>query len=276
MLTEIQVTSSQGEQLALTLSDVSNGYIVKSISGLGPVDTELTSTDYASLDGAQLQAKRRVKRTMVFKIELIPGAFGLSVRELRKRLYRVFTYGEVSFAFMLAGESPLTNKGYVESFEPDLWAKEPTVDITVVCFDPNFEVPTVQTVTGASSTTNELSVMYDGMVDTGVVFSLIVTSATNGVTITNRHDSGLVETFAFPIVMAEGDELRISTVPGNKYVVKRSWLFPDNGETSMVYGVSPQSSWFVLSPGRNRIKVNAGSSAAIPYTIEYTEKHGGI
>ena len=67
------------------------------------------------------------------------------------------------------------------------------------------------------------------------------------------------------------DVLVINTITGSKGAT----LTRAAVNSSVLYGVSAQSTWLELEPGENYIRVYA-TGAAIPFTIEYTNRHGGL
>jgi hypothetical protein len=75
--------------------------------------------------------------------------------------------------------------------------------------------------------------------------------------------------FAEPLIA--GDVLTISTVSGNKHAT----LTRAGSDSSLLFGVAPDASWINLFPGPNYIRVYT-EGAAIPYTITYTSKVGGL
>jgi len=75
--------------------------------------------------------------------------------------------------------------------------------------------------------------------------------------------------FAAPLL--SGDEIRISTVPGEK----GAWLTRASVESSVLYGIPPQSGWPYFEQGTNELRVYA-TGTAIPYTVEYITRYGGL
>jgi hypothetical protein len=79
--------------------------------------------------------------------------------------------------------------------------------------------------------------------------------------------------FALPTgSMVNGDILKISTVPGNKYAT----LTHAGVDINVLYAISPSSPWIALQPGANKIRLLVSGAGAIPYTIQYTDKYGGL
>ncbi|HMT88024.1 MAG TPA: phage tail family protein [Dermatophilaceae bacterium] len=275
MLTKVEVRTDQGALLTLPLQDVSQGLIVESIEGLDPVKATIVSSSFAQLDGEQYQSARREKRNLIIKLALEPDYAVGSVQGLRNLLYQFFmTKQSVRLRFFSVGQPTVDIEGMVESFVAPKFTKEPTATISILCFDPDFFTPDVVQVPGNTvSTGTETTHIYPGSVETGVLFKLWVNRDISEFTIYHRpaDDSLRALDFQAPTPMIAGDLLTISTQPGNKYaMLKRAGV-----DTSILYGISPQSNWINLFPGPNKLRVYA-EGAAVPYTIDYTTKFGGL
>lgn len=272
MLTRVDVKTDLGVLLALSLEDPSNGYVIEEVEGLDPVKATLVSSSFAQLDGQQYQSSRRDSRNLKFKIRLEPDYTMESVRDLRRRLYNFFMpKSSVNFRFYV-DDVTVDISGRVESFETSMFSKDPTVDISVMCFKPDFYDP-VPVLRPGFTTSGELEVLhnYVGTVETGIVFTLQVNRTLSEFTIYHKTPGGVIETMDFSAPLIAGDVLEISTIPG----AKSATVTRSNSPSSILYGISPYSKWIELQPGDNYIRVYA-EGAAIPYEIEYTKKYGGL
>lgn len=274
MIETVEVRTSSGALLTLSFQDIVAGYMVEDIRGLDPVTAVLVSSSFAGMDGTQYQSSRREERDLIFTIALEPD-FDLAntVRELRTHLYDFFMpKSEVTLHFTLEDELEVDVKGRVKSFETSIFTKEPAVDITIVCNDPDFVDPEPVVINGSTvNTTTETVINYDGTVETGIELVLNVNRSLSEFTIYHRPPDGTVRTFDFEGALVAGDVLRISTVVGNKYVT----LTRGGTTTSLLYGKSPQSNWTEFQKGANGFRVYA-LGAAIPYTVTYTTRYGGL
>lgn len=273
MLTKVEVTNSQGALLGLQLDDVSDGLILEDIQGLDPVKATLVSSSFANLDGEQYHSSRREARNVKLTIGLEPDYITSSVRDLRKRLYGFFMpKSEVTLLFYDSDGLTVNIVGRVESCETALFTKEPAMDISIMCFDPDFIDPNVVTINGMSvSDSTELLIPYDGTVETGILLELDVNRDLTQFTIYHRPPDGTLRTTDFAASLTTGDTLKISTVPGSKYAT----LTRAASDSSLLYGISPQSNWIELQNGDNYLRLYA-EGAGIPYTITYTPRYGGL
>lgn len=276
MLTKVEVLTEQGVLLTLPLQDITQGYSVQDIDGLDPVKATIVSSAFAQMDGEQYQSSRREKRNIILTLGYEPDYAVGTVQDLRKKLYSFFMPKQrVLLRFFQTGEPMLQIYGRVESLVSPKFAKEPQAVISMLCFDPDFYNPTPTVLAGnTTSSTVEQQHTYDGSVETGILFKLLVNR--NDVTefsIYHRPPDDSLRQLDFSVAtpFQSGDILSISTIPGNKYAT----LTRGGVDTSLLYGISPQSNWISFFPGTNKYRIFAGG-AGIPFTIEYTPKFGGL
>lgn len=273
MLIKVEVRNPAGTLLTLMLDDDSSGYIVEGIEGLDPVKATLVSSSFANLDGSQFQSARRENRNIIVKIDLRPDFVTQTVRGLRQALYSFFmTKSEVSLRFYDSDGTIVNIMGRVESCETALFSQEPRVDVSIMCFDPDFlEMDSIVVSGSTVSTTTEFDINYDGTVESGILFELNLNRSLSDFTIYHRAPDGIIRQLNFSAALLSGDKLTISTVTGNKYIN----LLRSGTTSSLLYGMPPQSAWIELQPGLNHLRVYA-VGAAIPFTITYAVRHGGL
>lgn len=273
MITSVEVRTNQGGLLQLPLQDPDGGYLVKSIDGLDPVKANIVSSSFASRDGEQYQSSKREKRNILLKLGYEPDYASQSVRTLRNALYGFFMpKSEVSLRFIDSDVPYVDISGRVETFDSPLFAKDPEATISLLCMNPDFYDPTVITFEGDTvANTDEELIDYEGTVNTGAIFELLVDREVNDFTIYHRPPDNSLRSLVFAYPLITDDIVRINSVPGQKAVT----LIRGGNETSILYGVSPTSSWLTLEPGENHLRVYTEGDP-IPYTIAYTNKFGGL
>jgi hypothetical protein len=273
MLNKIEVTTAKGAMLELPLQDLTNGYLVKEVTGLDPVKANIVSSSFATMDGEQYQSSRRSIRNIVIKLGLQPDYSDGNVRELRKNLYSYFMpQSAVTLRLFMEDEIPVDISGTVESFDSPSFVQEPEVTISLICFQPDFYDPNPVIITGeTTSDSAEFLVMYDGTVETGFLLHMDVYSDVNEFTIFHRTADNTVRTLEFVGQLTVGDQLDISTISG----AKRAYLTRDGSDSSLLYGVSPFSYWINLFPGENYLRIYA-EGEPISYSIQYTTKFGAL
>lgn len=273
MLTKVEVRTALGMLLVLPLDEVSSGYVIEDILGLDPVNAVIVSSSFARLDGEQYQASRREKRNILMKIRLEPNYITKTVRDLRVGLYSIFMPKTlVSLRFFLSEGLTVDISARVETCETAMFTKDPVVDISLLCFDPDFVELTPEVVIGETvSNSSEFLLEYNGSVETGIEFVLNVDRALTEFTIYHRAGDDIIHTLDFAAVLQADDVLTINTVVGSKGIT----LLRDTVVSSLLYGMSPQSNWTELLPGDNHIRVYAVGSS-IPFSITYVTRHGGL
>lgn len=272
MLTDVEVRTSQGNLLSLPLDDISDGIVIQSIDGLDPVKATIVTSSFPTLNGTQYHSSKREDRNIKFRLGLEPD-YTLTVEQVRKRLYTYFMpTTAVSFTFRNSDGLEVDISGRVESFETPLFTEEPAVDISIMCFDSDFVDMTEVVVAGSTvSDTTTTDIVYAGNVEAGIKFELFVDRDITEFTIYSMSSDGMLRTMDFAGPLEAGNVLTIVTTPGSKSAMVSVAGTP----TSILYGVSPQASWFELWPGVNTIRVYA-EGAAIPYNITYFTRYGGL
>lgn len=273
MLSKVEARTPQGDLLGLTLQDPADGIILAEVEGVGPVKASLVSSDYARIPGASFRSARREKRDLTFKFDLESDDLNYSVQDLRQRLYKFFMpQSPVNLRFYDSSGTSVDIAGRVETFETPLFAQEPSAAIGVQCYDPDFIDTTLITETGSTTFTGlETPIYYEGSVSSGVNFKLLVNRSISDLTLYQRIPDGSFRTLEFASPMVSGDVLEINNVPGAKKVT----LTGGGMVRSVLYGVSPRSTWISLEPGTNFFRAYA-EGAAVPYVITYNNRYGGL
>lgn len=273
MLSRVEIQNSLGDTLALPLADTSGGYLVKDISGLDPVKATLVSTTIAQIDGAQLQSTRRETRNITMRLGFVPNFYTTDVRSLRQNLYGFlmpkslvtlrFFFDEVLYAVTVAA---------VETFESSMFSVDPEVNVSLICYDPDFYAPTTTTFNGTTVIgTSSNAIQYDGTSDAGFVLTLSPNASIADFAITVTHPDNKVLTLDLAASLLSGDTVVVNTIPGSKAAT----LTRSSSSSSLLYAVSPLSIWMGLSPGQNLFRVSSTVSG-MPYSLVYTKKYGAL
>ena len=80
MIYSIVVTNYLGDRIKLELGkpDVS-GFLIKSVTGLGPVKATVNTTEVVTNDGSMFNSARLSQRNIVFQIVFVDTVYGLSL-----------------------------------------------------------------------------------------------------------------------------------------------------------------------------------------------------
>lgn len=274
MLTRIEVTNLRGQTIDLGIEeDDLNPYQVQSIEGLEPVKATIASSDSVGADGAFFQSAKREVRNIVIKLDLDPTFLDDSYTSLRQGLYPFFTpTNQVKFRFFHESGLYLDIMGVVESFGSPLFEKEPTVDISVICHNPDFEDPRIIQIDGMTVEDDEtMDLIYPGSVASGTVVTLNINRPATDLTIYNVDGGGNITQLDFSGELEDGDTLVISSRKGAKGIT----LTRAGVSSSYLYGRSPQSKWVELNNGENNFRIYAPGDP-IPYVLEYVVRYGGL
>lgn len=274
MITRVEARNKQGSLLSLQLDDDTDSFLVQDIDGLGPVKATLASSSFAGLPGEQLNSRRRETRNIKIQLGLNPDpAASETFESVRSQLYGYFMpASDVMLRFYTDGGLTVDILGTVETCEPAIFSPEPAMDVSIMCYAPDFLDSTAVQVTGNTTSGGTITpIVYAGHMDTGFVFTLNVNRTLSAFTLYHISPNDDITTLDFAGALASGDTLVISTVPGSKGVtLTRSGVI-----SSMLWAVSPQSTWLSLQRGANGFRAYA-SGAGIPYTLVYTKKYGAL
>lgn len=273
MLTLVEVTNARGDTLELPLLDASAGYSVREITGLDPVTAVLTSSTMAQQDGAQFQNARRDLRNITMKLGLEPDYVETTVQSLRQGLYPYLQPKmNVTLDFYLDGELYVTATGQVESFQNGMFSSDPEVDISILCYDPDFYGTDAMSVGGNTvSTTNTQVITYDGTTEAGVILEMTLNRDLPSFTIYNTTPDNTIQQFSVTGDLRNGDVLTMTSIAGLRSFTITRAMVPFSG----MFYVDDSSDWITLQNGDNAFRVFA-AGAAISYTVTYTPKYGAI
>lgn len=302
MIKSIKVTNPKGESLVLDLfHPEKSGLIVRSISGLGPPKANINSTDLATADGALYSSARASTRNIVFNLQFM---FAPTIEDSRQLTYKYFPLKKLVKIEVETDNRSLETSGYVESNQPDIFSKEETTQISILClnpffYDPNPSVTQFATVTptfefpfsnestdesliefGTINLDTRSTIDYIGDVDTGVLITIHALGSVSGsLTIYNveTQEKMIVDLAKIKTLIGKdygsGDDIIISTVSGDKYVQ----VLHDGKYTNAIAAIEKLADWFQVSVGRNifNFTVTKGIENLV-MSFSYRNAYGGI
>ena len=302
MIKSIKVTNPKGESLVLDLfHPEKSGLIVRSISGLGPPKANINSTDLATADGALYSSARASTRNIVFNLQFM---FAPTIEDSRQLTYKYFPLKKLVKIEVETDNRSLETSGYVESNSPDIFSREETTQISIICldpffYDPNPSVTQFATVTptfefpfsnestsespiefGTINLDTRSTIDYVGDVDTGVLITIHALGSVSGsLTIYNveTQEKMVVDLAKIKTLIGKdygsGDDIIISTVSGDKYVQ----VLHDGKYTNAIAAIEKLADWFQVSVGRNifNFTVTKGIENLV-MSFSYRNAYGGI
>ena len=136
MIRSARVINFRGESMTMVLDHpASSGFIVKSITGLGPVKSDIFMSSYAAMDGGRFNSARVNTRNIVFNLIIDPR---FDIETLRQKLYRFFPIKKKVSLRFTTDNRICDTEGYVESNEPDIFSNQESAQISILCPDPFF------------------------------------------------------------------------------------------------------------------------------------------
>lgn len=287
MIKSVTITNYLGESVKIELSegDPNHGMIIQNITGLGPPKASINMTDLATMDGSLFNSARVEKRNILIRMIF---TFAPTVEDSRQRTYKYFPIKK-PLTFLIETENRIVETvGIVETNEPDIFSKEETNQISLVCDDPYFysagengknvtvffgveplfefefendsvNKPVIEF--GSIENETEKTIYYDGDSEIGVVITIHAIGDTRNITIYNtgtrevmKIDTKKIEELTGSGIIA-GDDIIISTIRGDKSIR----LLRDGIYTNILNALDKDSDWFQLTKGDN----------IFAYTAEY-------
>lgn len=264
------VRNKYGDSMELTHNDK---FTISNISGFDPPDAEIHTVRYAGEDGSVYNSSVMNSRTITITIAINNPA------ELnRLELYRYF---KSRYPVRLYYQTETRNvyiDGYVQNFQVAYFNKKQTAQITVYCprpylieddlsgdnlidmSNPLFEFPfstEIDEPIPFSEPSDLLiqSVINRGDLETGCTITIhAMDTVVNPRFVNQVNGQGIY----LNITLAEGDDLTICTIVGQKSIKRIRNAVATNMISAFAYG----SEWMIMAAGENDIIVTADSGGA--------------
>lgn len=137
MIRSVTITNHTGDILTMELTNPeASGFLITSITGLGPMKATINSTELATMDGDLYNSSRATKRNIVFSLEFL--AINKTIEEIRLESYKFFPVKRNITILVETDQRVAEITGYVESNEPDIFSEKEGCQISVLCLDPYF------------------------------------------------------------------------------------------------------------------------------------------
>lgn len=301
MIYSVEITNHNSESILLDLFRPElSGLAIQSIEGLGPATADIHSSEVATIDGGIFTGARQTQRNIVFTF--IP-LFNPTIETSRLAVYKYFPMKKKVRMVFTTEHRHAESTGYVESISPNIFSQNETIQVSVVCPDPNFyEVGTSKTLFsgviaefefpfendsliepllnfGEIQLDTRATLDYIGDSDTGILVTAHAIGPVENITLWNNitREKISIDTnkiyHQFNIRFDKGDDIIISTVKGNKYVR----LLHDGVYHNIIGCVNKDADWFQLTNGDNIYTFTAESGEQyLLVTFTYRNAYGGI
>ena len=239
-------------------------YNIVFVDGLGPVQAEVVTSDFALWDGVRLQNSRVLARNIVLTLELRPGVGASNARSALSVYFSPKNRVSLKFEDPNFTLPEVYTNGVVESFEVSLFSRTPMAQISILCFDPYFYGPE-QTFT---SSTKNVQVSNIGNVSTG--FRLLLQKAKSDLTSYSLEvDSGAASSTFAVEVSPTSTGILLNSEPMSRSVSNTAGV-------GLLGGVVPGTTWPMLPPGDGTIRQTWNGSATATTTVWVLPKFVGL
>lgn len=278
MIKSITVTNYLGDSIKLELGrPEQSGFLIKSISGLGPSKANINTTEVSTNDGSLFNSARLNQRNIVFEFIFVESINRESIEDIRQKSYKYFPIKKNVDLLIETDNRIVKATGYVESNEPNIFSSQESAQISIICPDPYF-YSTEKTVTifsgieplfefpfennsltdnllefGGIIVNQEKTVFYKGDSEVGIVIYIHAIGEATNLTIYNaltrevlKIDTDRLEALTGSIIKA-GDDIIISTIKGEKFIR----LIRDGEYINILNCLGRNSDWFRLVKGDN-------------------------
>ena len=136
MIKSVTIINYLNEKLVLELGRPDkSGLLIKSIEGLGPSEATINAKEIATSDGALFNSARVNSRNIVLTLGFL---FHPTVEDMRQLTYKYFPIKQRLTIRIETDNRIAETYGYVETNEPDIFQKEETTQISIICPDAYF------------------------------------------------------------------------------------------------------------------------------------------
>lgn len=153
MVRKLIITNHKNEQLELDIfQPEKSGLTVRKLTGVGPVQASITTTDIASGDGKIFNFARKSERAIDLQLGLMELVYKIkdgydgstekwhweTIEECRHRVYQYFPLKQKIKFEVITDTRHVYTYGYVEQNDPDIWSDDETQDVQILCTNPYF------------------------------------------------------------------------------------------------------------------------------------------
>ena len=297
MIKSITATNYLGEATTFELNrPEKTGIYIRSVDGLGPTTANINTTELSSNDGSVYNSARLNQRNIVLNFGLM---FNPMIEDMRHKLYRLFPLKKPVRIDVETDRRSCYTIGYVETNNPDIFNKDETQQVSIICPTPWFygnESDSIDVDMFSISKNFEFSYIvdekytfpWDSITDseTGYNVSEFGIVNENSKTLIVYHgddDTGMVFNVHFGGVVPSGTSFRISdtlknmsmkiTLPyaffdGDSIIIStvkgdkyvKEVRNPSGTPTNAINLLDRNSDWLYLTNGNNNFMLVADSS----------------
>lgn len=307
MIYSIVVTNYLGDRIKLELGkpDVS-GFLIKSITGLGPAKANVNTTEVSTNDGSLFNSARLSQRNIVLDMVFINTVYGESIEDLRQKSYKYFPLKKSVELTIETDNRYVKTTGYVESNEPNIFSSQEGTQISIICpdpyfysagedgnnvtnfysIDPMFEFPFSNEsldepllVFGEIQIKTEGVITYHGDSEIGVMIYIHAIGPATNINIYNTETREVMRINTEKISSLTGkgivasDDIVINTAKGEKSIT----LIREGVSYNILNCLDKNTDWFTLAKGDNIFAFTADSGATnLQFRVENKVIYEGV
>lgn len=307
MIYSIVVTNYLGDRIKLELGkpDVS-GFLIKSITGLGPAKANVNTTEVSTNDGSLFNSARLSQRNIVLDMVFINTVYGESIEDLRQKSYKYFPLKKSVELTIETDNRYVKTTGYVESNEPNIFSSQEGTQISIICpdpyfysagedgnnvtnfysIDPMFEFPFSNEsldepllVFGEIQIKTEGVITYHGDSETGVMIYIHAIGPATNINIYNTETREVMRINTEKISSLTGkgivasDDIVINTAKGEKSIT----LIREGVSYNILNCLDKNTDWFTLAKGDNIFAFTADSGITnLQFRVENKVIYEGV
>lgn len=307
MIYSLAVTNFLGDRIRLELGKPENtGFLIKSITGLGPVKANVNTTEVATNDGSMFNSARLSQRNIVIQMVFVNSIYGEDIEEIRQKSYKYFPIKKNVELVIETDNRYVRTMGYIESNEPDIFSKQEGTQISIICpdpyfysasedgnnvtdfysIDPMFEFPFSNEslsepllVFGEIQIKTEGVITYSGDSEIGVMIYIHAIGPAEHINIYNTEtrevmtiDTVKLEKLTGRGLIA-GDDIIINTLKGEKSIT----LVRSGASYNILNCLDKNTDWFTLVKGDNIFAFTADSGVTnLQFRIENKVIYEGV
>nr|DAR13000.1 MAG TPA: tail protein [Caudoviricetes sp.] len=281
MIYSFTITNYLGDTIKLTLREPAlSGFLIKSVTGLGPVKANINTTEVATNDGSKFNSARLTQRNIVFQMVFVDTLKGESIEDIRQKSYKYFPTKKNVDIIIETDNRYVKTTGYVESNEPNIFSSQEGAQISIICPDPYFYTAgdngDIVTEFYSIAPMFEFPFSNESLTDPMIVFSEIQSRAAGVITYYGDTEIGIVirihalgeatniaiyntdtrevmriDTDKIKKITGKGltvsDDIIINTAKGNKSIT----LLREGVSYNILNCLGKNPDWFTLTKGDN-------------------------
>lgn len=280
MIYSFAITNYLGDRVKLELGKPEvSGFLIKSVTGLGPVKANVNTTEVVTNDGSMFNSARLSQRNIVFQLAFVDTVYGETIEDIRQKSYKYFPAKKSVEIVIETDNRYVKIKGYVESNEPDIFSSQEGTQISIICpdpyfysagedgnnvtdfytIDPMFEFPfSNESLTDPLLIFGEIQIKTEGVItyygdsEIGVVIYIHAIGPATNINIynTETREVMMINTTKLEKLTGKGlvasDDIVINTTKGEKSIT----LIREGASYNILNCLDKNTDWFTLSKGR--------------------------